>query len=86
MMPEYIDKYLIGGCTRIKNDKTQSIISKENQPRIHFVGLKSSLYNPVQSTLRRYDIENVRGVLNDEHSRKTLPSGLGKLSIIKNTN
>lgn len=39
--------------------------------------MKSNLYNPVQSTFRRRDIENAQGKLSDELSGNTLPPGLG---------
>lgn len=71
-MPDHVGG-LISGCQPKKTDKGQS----KNRPKIHLAGVKSDLYNPVLSSFRRYDIENVQGKLSDEHSRSTLPSELG---------
>lgn len=78
IIPEHIDEYLIGGCIKTNNVQHNSN-NEQNQHRVHLVAVKSSLYNPVQGTFRRYDIENVQGKLTYEHSRNTLPPGISKL-------
>ncbi|XP_060874881.1 uncharacterized protein LOC132948444 [Metopolophium dirhodum] len=67
---------LIGGCQYSKTDKPKPELLSENLPRTKLSGVKSNLYNPVQSTFRRRDIENVQGKLSDELSGSTLPPGL----------
>lgn len=74
---------LTAGCENEKTDKLPSIFSPKHQPRIQLAGVKTNLYNPVQSTLRRNDIENEQGKLSDEHSRNTLPPGLGNYFLKK---
>ncbi|XP_003242206.1 uncharacterized protein LOC100574615 [Acyrthosiphon pisum] len=67
---------LIGGCQYSKTDKLKPELFSKNLPRTKLAGVKSNLYNPVQSTFRRRDIENVQGKLSDELSGNTLPPGL----------
>lgn len=70
---------MIDGCSQhSKSDKLKPKLLSENLPRTKLAGVKSNLYNPVLSTFRRRDIENVQGKLSDEHSGNTLPPGLGK--------
>lgn len=73
----YFNNYLISGCHN-QTAKLQSQCLKENGPRVQLAEVKMDLYNPVRSTLQRNDIENVQGRLSDEHSRSTLPPGMGK--------
>ncbi|XP_027848060.1 uncharacterized protein LOC114127900 [Aphis gossypii] len=73
---ERLGNFLIGGCQQNKTDTLNSDLISENLPRIKLAGVKSNLYNPVQSTFRRHDIENLQGKLSDELSRSTLPPGL----------
>lgn len=68
---------MIGGCQYNKKDKLKPELLSENIPRTNLAGVKSNLYNPVHSTFRRRDIENVQGKLSDELSSNTLPPGLG---------
>jgi len=72
---------LIDGCQNNKTDKLKSELIPENLPRIKLAGVKSNLYNPVQSTFRRRDIENLQGKLSDEYSGCTLPPGLGTYKL-----
>jgi len=74
---ERLGDFLIGGCQYSKTDKLKPKSLTENLPRTKLAEVKSNLYNPVLSTFRRRDIENVQGKLSDELSGSTLPPGLG---------
>ncbi|XP_022165738.1 uncharacterized protein LOC111030513 [Myzus persicae] len=76
---ERLGDFLIGGCQYNKKDKLKPELLSENIPRTNLAGVKSNLYNPVHSTFRRRDIENVQGKLSDELSSNTLPPGLVSL-------
>ncbi|XP_050520719.1 uncharacterized protein LOC126894083 [Daktulosphaira vitifoliae] len=78
-MPEHLGDYLFGGCQKINKANRVSKLSPENRPRVKLASVKTDLYNPVQSTLRRYDIDDVQGKLSDEHSRSTIPPEITSL-------
>ncbi|XP_025192869.1 uncharacterized protein LOC112592923 [Melanaphis sacchari] len=73
---EHLGNFLIGGCQHNKTEKLKPDLISKNLPRVKLAGVKSNLYNPVRSTFRRRDIENVQGKLSDELSGNTLPPGL----------
>lgn len=70
---------LIVECDSSKTNTLKSTFLPKHNFKKQLDGIKSNLYNPVPSTLQRYNIENVQGKLSNEHSRNTsLPLRLGK--------
>lgn len=82
---------LTAECDR---NKTNTLLHSTFLPKLHLRKqldrMKSNLYNSVQSTQQRFDVENSQGKLSNEHSRNTLPPELGKifrktvLQLVKN--
>ncbi|VVC29640.1 Hypothetical protein CINCED_3A021324 [Cinara cedri] len=84
-IPERLNNYIIDGCQHCsKTDRLELKCLKESGPRIPLAGVKTFLYNPLQLSLRMYEIENIQGKYVNELSRKTFPLELA--TLIQNLN
>lgn len=66
-------------CDRNKTNTSHSTFLPKHNFEKPLDRIKSNLYNSVQSTQRRFGIENSQGKLSHEHSPNTVLPRLGKV-------